>query len=235
MKKWNLIIDVAECTNCNGCTLATMDEYVGNDWPGYAAPMPRHGHRWIDIKQKERGQAPFVDLAYVPTMCNHCDDAPCVKAARDGAAYKRPDGIIIIDPEKAKDPGDPSYRKARREPSVPLDDPAVVARVLRPLPIVRPMLPDSDVIEELHRPAPGCDTRFLCFWGDLDPLIRPHCGAKLEPPDPDSTTVLVRDVGHLTLPIHWSVITRTREFLAAGQRQRVGVTKGAAMTHRQIA
>ena len=52
MKKWNMIIDVAECTNCNLCTLATMDEYVGNDWPGYAKPMPKHGHKWINILQK---------------------------------------------------------------------------------------------------------------------------------------------------------------------------------------
>ena len=102
MPKWNLIIDVAECTNCNNCTLATMDEYVGNDWPGVAAPMPRLGHRWIDIKQKERGQAPMVDIAYVPTTCNHCDDAPCMKAAQNGAITKRPDGIVIIDPVKAK-------------------------------------------------------------------------------------------------------------------------------------
>jgi Fe-S-cluster-containing dehydrogenase component len=102
MPKWNMIIDVAECTNCNNCTLATMDEYVGNSWPGYAAPMPRHGHRWIDILQKERGQVPMVDLAYVPTLCNHCDDAPCMKAARDGAIRKREDGIVIIDPVKAK-------------------------------------------------------------------------------------------------------------------------------------
>ena len=102
MQKWNLIIDVAECTNCNLCTLATMDEYVGNDWPGYAAPMPRHGHKWINILQKERGQAPMIDIAYVPTLCNHCDDAPCIKAARDGAISKRDDGIVIIDPVKAK-------------------------------------------------------------------------------------------------------------------------------------
>jgi len=65
--------------------------------------MPRLGHRWIDIKQKERGQAPMVDIAYVPTMCNHCDNAPCLKAGgADGAVTKRPDGIVIIDPVKAK-------------------------------------------------------------------------------------------------------------------------------------
>ncbi len=102
MSKWNMIIDVAECTNCQLCTLATMDEYVGNEFPGYAAPMPKHGHRWIDILQKERGQAPMIDIAYVPTMCNHCDDAPCIAAAKDGAIAKRADGIVIIDPVKAK-------------------------------------------------------------------------------------------------------------------------------------
>src|SRR5262245_61028230 len=103
MKKWNLVIDVAECTNCNNCTLATMDEYVANEWPGVSAPMPRLGHRWIDIKQKERGQAPMVDIAYVPTTCNHCDNAPCLKAGgADGAVRKRADGIVIIDPVKAK-------------------------------------------------------------------------------------------------------------------------------------
>ena len=102
MSKWNMIIDVAECTNCQLCTLSAMDEYVGNDWPGYAAAMPRHGHRWIDILQKERGQVPVIDIAYVPTMCNHCDDAPCIKAAGDGVINKRKDGIVLIDPDKSK-------------------------------------------------------------------------------------------------------------------------------------
>ena len=102
MSKWNLIVDVAECTNCNLCALATQDEYSGNEWPGVAAEMPRHGHRWIDIKRKERGQAPLVDVAYLPVMCQHCDDAPCMKVAKDGAVTKRADGIVIIDPVKAK-------------------------------------------------------------------------------------------------------------------------------------
>jgi Fe-S-cluster-containing dehydrogenase component len=105
MKKWNMIIDVAECTNCNLCTLSSMDEYVDNDWPGYTKPMPKHGHKWINILQKERGRitdgSPMIDIAYVPTMCNHCDDAPCLKKDGD-AVKKRDDGIILIDPEKAK-------------------------------------------------------------------------------------------------------------------------------------
>jgi Fe-S-cluster-containing dehydrogenase component len=101
MNKWNLIIDVAECTNCNLCTLAAMDEYVGNDFVGYSAPMPKHGHKWINILQKERGQLPLIDIAYVPTLCNHCDNAPCV-AKGGGAVKKRDDGIVLIDPVQAK-------------------------------------------------------------------------------------------------------------------------------------
>lgn len=102
MTKWNLIVDVAECTNCNMCTLATHDEYVGNDWPGYSAAMPKHGHHWIDIQRNERGTGPMVDVAFLPVMCQHCDDAPCMKAAKDGAIKKRDDGIVLIDPVKSK-------------------------------------------------------------------------------------------------------------------------------------
>ena len=64
--------------------------------------MPKHGHRWIEIKQKVRGKAPLVDAAYLPVMCQHCDDAPCIKAAENNAVTKRTDGIVLIDPDKSK-------------------------------------------------------------------------------------------------------------------------------------
>ena len=102
MKKWNLIVDVGRCHNSNNCFLSVADEYQRNEHPGYSAEMPLHGHRWIDVKKKERGQAPMVDVAYLPTMCMHCDDAPCIAAAKDDAIKKRDDGIVIIDPVKAK-------------------------------------------------------------------------------------------------------------------------------------
>ena len=101
MKKWNLVIDAAECHGCNNCFVACKDEHVGNQFPGYSAPQPLHGHKWINILYRERGRAPLVDATYLPTMCNHCDNAPCI-AKGNGAVVKRPDGIVIIDPERAK-------------------------------------------------------------------------------------------------------------------------------------
>jgi Fe-S-cluster-containing dehydrogenase component len=102
MSKWNMIIDVAKCHNCRNCFITCKDEHVGNDFPGYAAPQPLHGHEWISVATKERGSAPMVDVAHLPTMCNQCDAAPCVAKAADGAVYQRPDGIVIIDPAKAR-------------------------------------------------------------------------------------------------------------------------------------
>lgn len=102
MKKWAMIVDVAKCENCNNCFLSCKDEHVGNVFPGYAAAQPLHGHRWIDLYRIERGQVPMVEPASLPAMCNHCDNAPCIRASDNGAVYKREDGIVIIDPEKAK-------------------------------------------------------------------------------------------------------------------------------------
>ena len=101
-KAWNLIVDVARCDNCRLCFLAVKDEYIGNDYPGCSAAQPAQGHNWLEIRRKERGTYPLVQARFMPVMCNHCDDAPCMKAARDGAVRKREDGIVIIDPEKAK-------------------------------------------------------------------------------------------------------------------------------------
>lgn len=100
--KWNLVIDVNRCNGCYNCAIAAKDEYVGNEQRGYFAPMPRHGQPWIDVIQHERGEFPALDVHYVPVMCNHCDDAPCMKASLNGAVTKRADGIVLIDPDRAK-------------------------------------------------------------------------------------------------------------------------------------
>ena len=101
MKKWTVLFDVERCNGCCNCVLATKDEYVGNRYPGYAEEMPKHGHKWLDIECVERGAYPSVDVAYLARMCQHCEDPPCAKAAPQ-AVTRRDDGIVIIDPSKAR-------------------------------------------------------------------------------------------------------------------------------------
>lgn len=101
MSKWNLIINVGRCENCYNCVIAEKDEHVGNDFPGYAAPASVSGESTIRILRRVEGQAPMVETTYLPVMCNHCDNPPCMKVGGD-AVTKRKDGIVIIDPIKGK-------------------------------------------------------------------------------------------------------------------------------------
>jgi Fe-S-cluster-containing dehydrogenase component len=101
-KKWNMVIDVALCNDCNCCFMADKDEFTGNDWAPYSVAQPWEGARWIEIERKERGQFPQIQVVHRPALCMHCDDAPCIAATSGGAIYKREDGLVVIDPMKAK-------------------------------------------------------------------------------------------------------------------------------------
>jgi len=102
VKKAYMIIDVEKCIDCNNCFLACKDEFVDNEWLPTSLSQPRHGQRWMNIMRKERGQFPLISVAYLPTPCMHCENADCMEAAQNDAVYRRDDGIVIIDPVKAK-------------------------------------------------------------------------------------------------------------------------------------
>lgn len=102
MTKWHMIFDVDRCTNCRNCFISVLDEYAENEHKGYSAPAPRKNVHLFDIKTYEQGGGQDLNITYVPVSCNNCANAPCVKASKDGAVYKRPDGIVMIDPVKSK-------------------------------------------------------------------------------------------------------------------------------------
>jgi Fe-S-cluster-containing dehydrogenase component len=97
-----MVIDITKCTGCYNCFLTCRDEFAGNDYPGYAAAQPMTGMNWIKLIEKERGQYPKVKVAYTPVTCMQCEKPACLKMAQNNAIYRRPDGIIMIDPVKAK-------------------------------------------------------------------------------------------------------------------------------------
>jgi len=101
MTQWGFVIDISKCIGCYCCFTACKDEYWDNDYPSYTAAQPKYGQFWVNIAKNERGKYPYIKVAYMPVPCMQCEDAPCIKAARDGAVYRRPDGIVVIDPQKA--------------------------------------------------------------------------------------------------------------------------------------
>ena len=95
-------IDVAKCSGCYNCQFACKDEHCNNEWLPYAAKQPMTGQFWLGIEEHVEGSKPKIKIHYIPVLCNHCEDPACMKEAKNGAVYKREDGLVIIDPEKAK-------------------------------------------------------------------------------------------------------------------------------------
>ncbi|MFC0623757.1 lipase family alpha/beta hydrolase [Kribbella deserti] len=79
------------------------------------------------------------------------------------------------------------------------------ARLL-PWPLVKQLRPDSELMAELDEPAPGCKTRFLAFYSDVDQLIVPQRRARINHPDLAARNVRINGVGHLSLPFDGQVV-----------------------------
>jgi len=101
------------------------------------------------------------------------------------------------------------------------------ARIV-PHPVARQLRPGSDIIAELAEPAPGCRTRFVAFWSDLDQMIIPTSSARMEHPDLSARNVFIRGVGHLSLPIDGRVVHEIGATLAHLDHE--GRTVTAAVT-----
>ncbi|MFC1868629.1 4Fe-4S dicluster domain-containing protein [Thermodesulfobacteriota bacterium] len=101
MTQYGMVVDISKCNGCYNCFLACRDEYAGNDYPPYSAAQPLHGQYWMQIGERERGTYPKVKVSYIPLPCLHCREASCITASPGDAVHRRPDGIVLIDPEKA--------------------------------------------------------------------------------------------------------------------------------------
>jgi len=91
-KKWTMVIDVRRCIGCQACTVACKTENkVGIG-------------RWRTmVRVMEKGEYPNTKRHFFPTLCNQC--GKCEKASKRGGGgmfFKRPDGIVDFDQDKAK-------------------------------------------------------------------------------------------------------------------------------------
>jgi hypothetical protein len=85
---------------------------------------------------------------------------------------------------------------------------------LLPTPLVRQLRPGSPLLRDLAEPAPGCRTRVTAVYSDLDQMLVPAGVGRCEHPDLRARNVLVRGVGHMSLPIHRLVVDEVAATLA---------------------
>jgi Fe-S-cluster-containing dehydrogenase component len=86
-----MVIDLQKCVGCGACALACKTE---NNTQGSADGQT---YNWADFIYREEGKFPNVSFTALPVLCNHCSDAPCVKACpvTPKAMFKTADGITM--------------------------------------------------------------------------------------------------------------------------------------------
>ena len=104
---------------------------------------------------------------------------------------------------------------ARVDTLVTLGSPHGGTRTAQLLPhrLIRQLRTDGDLIDELREPAPGCTTRFLAVYSEVDQLVVPARNGAIDHPDLDAQNVAV-GAGHLSLPINGRVIHQVCTTLA---------------------
>jgi Fe-S-cluster-containing dehydrogenase component len=86
-----MVIDLQRCVGCGACAFACKAE---NNTRNRADGQ---SFNWADFVMRTEGTFPNVTHWVMPVLCNHCTDAPCVKACPTNpkAMFKTPEGITM--------------------------------------------------------------------------------------------------------------------------------------------
>ncbi len=79
-----MVIDLRRCIGCHACSVSCKAEFdvplgVWRSW----------------VKQVDVGRYPNVKRYFLPRLCNHCCDPPCVKVCPTKASYIRPEDDTV--------------------------------------------------------------------------------------------------------------------------------------------
>ncbi len=85
-KKYGWFVDTRRCFGCHACEVSCKAE---NDIP--------LGHFIRQTFYRDVGTYPKVARVFLPMSCQHCEDAPCIKACPCGALHKTTGGTVAVD------------------------------------------------------------------------------------------------------------------------------------------
>lgn len=87
--RYGMVINLTKCVACYGCAVSCIEEHF----------LPPD-MQWNRLLISEGGTFPKVTKYMYPVLCNHCEEAACVKACPTTATQRREDGIVWVDPDK---------------------------------------------------------------------------------------------------------------------------------------
>jgi molybdopterin-containing oxidoreductase family iron-sulfur binding subunit len=101
--RWAMAVDLAKCFGQGDCDKCIQACHKSHNVP--EIPAQAHDVRWVwkasfdhvfPSQQNEYVLQQFKDNPFL-TLCNHCDEPPCVRVCPTQATWKREDGIVMMD------------------------------------------------------------------------------------------------------------------------------------------
>lgn len=89
MVRYGMVIDLKRCIGCHTCSMACKVE-------NFTEP----GIFWSFVEDDEVGSYPVVSRRFIPRLCMHCKNPPCVEVCPNEASYQREDGIVLVDSDQ---------------------------------------------------------------------------------------------------------------------------------------
>ncbi|MBI4494050.1 MAG: 4Fe-4S dicluster domain-containing protein [Chloroflexi bacterium] len=82
-RQWAFVVDMRKCDGCEKCRKSCQKtHYLSVD------------QKWINVYQMATttGQKYFM-----PRLCMHCENAPCLRVCPVGATFKNGEGVVLVD------------------------------------------------------------------------------------------------------------------------------------------
>lgn len=90
MTRYAIVLDTRRCIGCHSCTVACRTH---NNLPLDMIYNPV-------FTNGPTGKFPNIHVTYMPMICMHCANPPCVSCCPTGASVQRSDGIVMVDANK---------------------------------------------------------------------------------------------------------------------------------------
>ncbi|WP_080803238.1 4Fe-4S dicluster domain-containing protein [Arabiibacter massiliensis] len=85
-----IVVDLNRCIGCYGCEVACKQE---ND-----VPLGSYWSRVTPVGPS--GTFPHIQQCWLPTMCQQCENAPCIEVCPTGASYRDEEtGVVLVSEE----------------------------------------------------------------------------------------------------------------------------------------